>query len=133
MLAVGVSNWLCPDAPTSNDRLFCHGYGRGDRTTDQLVPGWPYSFVAALETGHTSWVALLDAVRLTAAQLRNVAKRLTRARRRDRTAPGCGSIRVASCRVSDQRTVTWKTGETVVPLTMRRSFLPFRPSWTHRE
>ncbi|MFI9082213.1 transposase [Streptomyces sioyaensis] len=86
VLAVGVSNWLCPDAPTSNDRLFCHVQGRGDRTTDQLVPGWPYSFVAALETGHTSWVALLNAVRLgpaddatgvTAAQLRNVVERLT--------------------------------------------------------
>ena len=30
----------------------------------QLIPGWPYSFVAALETGRTSWTALLDAVRL---------------------------------------------------------------------
>ncbi|MFF4764859.1 transposase, partial [Streptomyces sp. NPDC001292] len=60
-------------------------YGRGDRSSDQLVPGWPYSFVAALETGRTSWVALLDAVRLgpaddattvTAAQLRDVVDRL---------------------------------------------------------
>lgn len=64
VLAVDVSNWLRPDAPTSDDRLFCHVYGRGDRKTDQLVPGWPYSFVAALEAGRTSWVALLDAVRL---------------------------------------------------------------------
>ncbi|CAM5316665.1 hypothetical protein SCANM124S_01754 [Streptomyces canus] len=32
--------------------------------TDQFVPGWPYPFVAALETGRTSWVAVLDAVRL---------------------------------------------------------------------
>ncbi|MEE1802978.1 hypothetical protein PUR57_30660 [Streptomyces sp. JV176] len=29
-----------------------------------LVPGGPYSFVAALEVGRTSWGALLDAVRL---------------------------------------------------------------------
>ncbi len=36
----------------------------GARSRDQFVPGWPYSFVAALETGRTSWVALLDAVRL---------------------------------------------------------------------
>ena len=29
-----------------------------------MVPGWPYSVVAALETGRTSWTAVLDAVRL---------------------------------------------------------------------
>ena len=83
--AVDVSNWLRPDAPTSDERLFCHVYGRGDRKTDQFVPGWQYSFVAALETGRTSWCALLDAVRLgpaddatlvTAAQLREVVGRL---------------------------------------------------------
>ncbi|MDK1349215.1 NF041680 family putative transposase [Streptomyces sp. 378] len=81
VLAVDVSHWLRPDAPTSDERLFCHVYGRGDRSSDQFVPGWPYSFVAALETGRTSWVALLDAVRLgraddatqvTARQLRDV-------------------------------------------------------------
>ena len=60
-LAVDVSNWLRPDAATSADRLFCHTYGRG-RSKDQFIPGWPYSFVAALETGPTSWTALLDAV-----------------------------------------------------------------------
>jgi hypothetical protein len=83
-LAVDVSNWLRPDAPTSDERLFCHVYGRG-RSADQLIPGWPYSFVAALETGRTSWTALLDAVRLgpvddatavTAAQLREVVDRI---------------------------------------------------------
>ncbi|MGW2857494.1 transposase, partial [Streptomyces sp. NPDC001215] len=58
-LAVDVSHWLRPDAPTSDERLFCHVYGRGDRSSDQFVPGWPYSFVAALESGRTSWVALL--------------------------------------------------------------------------
>ena len=88
VLAVDVSNWLRPDAPTSDDRLFCHVYGRGDRKTDQFVPGWPYSFVAALESGRTSWVALLDAVRLgpaddatavTAAQLRDIVEQLTQA------------------------------------------------------
>ncbi|MFE9223023.1 transposase, partial [Streptomyces lavendulae] len=85
VLAVDVSNWLRPDAPTSDNRLFCHVYGRGDRNTDQLIPGWPYSFVAALEPGRTSWCRLLDSVRLgpaddatlvTAAQLREVVKRL---------------------------------------------------------
>jgi DDE superfamily endonuclease len=83
-LAVDVSNWLRPDAATSPDRLFCHTYGRG-RSKDQFIPGWPYSFVAALECGPTSWTALLDAVRLavaddatevTAAQLRAVVARL---------------------------------------------------------
>ena len=28
VLAVEVSPWLCPDASTSSDRLFCHVYGR---------------------------------------------------------------------------------------------------------
>ncbi|WSR29590.1 transposase [Kitasatospora purpeofusca] len=88
VLAVDVSNWLRPDAPTSDDRLFCHVYGRGGRSKDQFVPGWPYSFVAALETGRTSWTALLDAVRLgraddatavTADQLRDVVTRLRQA------------------------------------------------------
>ncbi|MYT32890.1 hypothetical protein GTY73_29785 [Streptomyces sp. SID8354] len=39
--AVDVGNRLRPDAPTSDDRLFCHVYGRGDRKTDQFVPGGP--------------------------------------------------------------------------------------------
>jgi hypothetical protein len=53
-----------------------------------MIPGWPYSFVAALGPGATSWTAPLDAVRLgpdddetevTAAQLREVAGRLAAA------------------------------------------------------
>jgi hypothetical protein len=53
-----------------------------------MIPGWPYSFVAALGPGASSWTAPLDAVRLgpdddatevTAAQLREVAGRLERA------------------------------------------------------
>jgi hypothetical protein len=84
VLAVDVSSWLRPDAPTSSDRLFCHVHGRG-KGRKQMIPGWPYSFVAALETGRTSWTALLDAVRLgpaddptavTAEQLRAVIERL---------------------------------------------------------
>src|SRR5262249_41923514 len=62
-LAVDVSNWLRPDAVTSPERLFCHCYGRG-KNSAQMIPGWPYSFVAALEPGRTSWTRLLDAVRL---------------------------------------------------------------------
>jgi len=84
VLAVDVSPWLRPDAPTSPERLFCHVHGRG-RGNAQMIPGWPYSFVAALETGRSSWTALLDAVRLgpaddatavTADQLRAVINRL---------------------------------------------------------
>src|SRR5690348_15273281 len=83
-LAVDVSGWLRPDAVTSPDRLFCHCYGRG-RNSAQMIPGWPYSFVAALEQGRSSWTALLDAVRLgpaddltvvTAAQVRGVIERI---------------------------------------------------------
>ena len=85
VLAVDVSPWLRSDAPTSADRLFCHVYGRG-RGNAQMIPGWPYSFVAALEPGASSWTAMLDVVRIgpaqdatavTAAQLREVVDRLT--------------------------------------------------------
>ncbi|SCE65910.1 DDE superfamily endonuclease [Micromonospora coriariae] len=73
-----------PDASTSPDRLFCHVYGQS-KGQAQLIPGWPYSFVAALDSGPTSWTAVLDAVRLgpaddatavTADQLRDVVNRL---------------------------------------------------------
>jgi hypothetical protein len=83
-LACDVSPWLRPDAPSSAQRLFCHVHGRG-RNQAQMIPGWPYSVVAALEPGRTSWTAVLDAVRLTpddddttvtAAQLREVVGRL---------------------------------------------------------
>jgi hypothetical protein len=63
VLAVDVSPWLRPDANTSPERSFCHTYGRG-KDQHLMVPGWPYSIVAALETGRTSWTALPDAVRL---------------------------------------------------------------------
>lgn len=84
VLAVDVSPWLRSDAPTSAERLFCHVYGRG-RGNAQMIPGWPYSFVAALEPGRSSWTAPLDVVRIgpaqdatavTAAQLREVVDRL---------------------------------------------------------
>jgi DDE superfamily endonuclease len=87
MLTVDVSNWLRPEAVTSPDRLFCHVYGRG-KGQAQMIPGWPYSVVAALEPGRTSWTAVLDAVRLgpaddqiavTAVQVRGVITRLIEA------------------------------------------------------
>src|SRR3954451_13955454 len=84
VLAVDATAWLRPDAETCPERLFCHVYGR-TRNSDQLLPGWPYQLVAALESGPTSWTALLDVIRLgpaedatavTAAQLRAVVERL---------------------------------------------------------
>src|SRR5215472_19217062 len=87
VLAADVSNWLRPGAATSPERLFCHVYGRG-KGQAQMIPGWPYSVVAALEPGRTSWTAVLDAVRLgpdddeaevTAAQVREVVTRLVEA------------------------------------------------------
>ena len=55
--------WLRPDAETSPQRLVCHCYARG-RGDAQMIPGWPYSLVAALEPGRTSWTRPLDAVPL---------------------------------------------------------------------
>src|SRR5512142_3051692 len=84
VLAVDVSNWLRPGAATSPERLFCHVYRRG-KGQAQMIPGWPYSVIAALEPGRTSWTAVLDAIRLgpdddeaevTAAQVREVITRL---------------------------------------------------------
>ncbi|WNV84744.1 NF041680 family putative transposase [Umezawaea sp. Da 62-37] len=84
MLGIDVSHWLRPDANTSPDRLFCHTYARG-KGQAQMIPGWPYSFVAALEPGRTSWTAMLDVLRvrpsddhtdLAATQLRTVVDAL---------------------------------------------------------
>ena len=86
-LAADVSSWLRPEAVTSPERMFCHVKGRG-KNAGQMIPGWPYSFVAALGPGASSWTLLLDAVRigprddeteLAAAQLREVAGRLAAA------------------------------------------------------
>jgi hypothetical protein len=80
VLAVDITCWLRPDAHTSPERVLCHTYGRG-KDQHLMIPGWPYSIVAALETGRSSWTAPLDAVRLqprqdaatvTAEQLRRV-------------------------------------------------------------
>lgn len=80
VLAVDVSNWLRPYAESSPERLMCHTRGKG--TSASLnIPGWPYSFIAAVEPGRTSWTRILDVRRLglgdremevTAAQLRCV-------------------------------------------------------------
>lgn len=87
VLAVDVSNWLRPDAATSPGRSFCHTYARG-RGQAQMIPGWPFSFVVALESGASSWTAPLDVIRIrprddatvaTANQLRSVIDSLIQA------------------------------------------------------
>ncbi|HZM75379.1 MAG TPA: NF041680 family putative transposase, partial [Candidatus Limnocylindrales bacterium] len=95
VLAVDVTPWLRPDANTSDARSFCHTYGRGNDQA-QMIPGWPYSIVAALEPGRTSWTATLDAQRLapgvdvaalTATQVRDVVGRLLDVGQQPPTAP----------------------------------------------
>lgn len=87
VLTVDVSPWLRSNAACSPERLFCHVHGRSEAAA-QIIPGWPYSFVAALTPDRTSWTAVLDTVRLgpeddaiavTAHQLRQVVERLVRA------------------------------------------------------
>ncbi|MFG2004781.1 transposase [Spirillospora sp. NPDC048911] len=83
VLAVDVTPWPRPDAACSSRRAFCHTYGR-DHDQHVMIPGWPYSVIAALETGRTSWCQVLDAMRLdpdddvavTAVQLRTLVERL---------------------------------------------------------
>ena len=88
-LAVDVSAWLRPEAACSPERLFCHVHGRG-KNAGQRIPGWPYSVVAALGPGASSWTLPLDVMRLgpddddcqvTAGQLREVVARLAAAGR----------------------------------------------------
>ena len=85
VLAVDVSSWLRPDGACCAERLFCPTPAVRGKGKAQMVPGWPYSFVAALETGRTSWTAILDVQRLgpgddatevTAAQVRDIVDRL---------------------------------------------------------
>src|ERR1700745_4247383 len=92
VLAADVSNWLRPRATTKPGRLVLHGSWAGEgrgRGQPQMIPAWPYSVIAALEPGRTSWTAVLDAVRLgpdddetevTAVQVREVVGRLIPAR-----------------------------------------------------
>jgi hypothetical protein len=94
VLGIDVSHWLRPDANASPERLFCHTYARG-KGQAQMIPGWPYSFVAALEPGRSSWTAMRDVQRvrpaddhtdLAATQLRAVIDARCRDRR-DRRRP----------------------------------------------
>jgi hypothetical protein len=123
-LAVDVSPWLRPDAECCDGRLFCHVHGRG-RGNAQMIPGWPYSFVAALESGATSWTALLDAVRIgpdddltdvTAAQIRAVVTRLRAAgQHRDGDVP----IRIVFDSGYDGTRLAWLLADLPVELLVR--------------
>jgi hypothetical protein len=86
-LAVDVTPWPRPDAECSPDRAHCHRPCRCDGVR-QTIPGWPYSIVAGLESGRSSWTAPLDVVRIgpdddvteiTAGQVRDVFVRLVAA------------------------------------------------------
>jgi hypothetical protein len=83
-VAVHVTPWPRPDAECSPQRAHAHRPCRCDGVR-QTIPGWPYSIVAALQSGRSSFTALLDAVRLvpgqdatevTAEQIRAVCGRL---------------------------------------------------------
>jgi DDE superfamily endonuclease len=84
-LAADVSNWLRPDAAGRGHQCMAVVLSllRAGEGNAQMIPGWPYSVIAALEPGRTSWTLPLDAVRLgpaddaaavTAAQVREVAR-----------------------------------------------------------
>jgi DDE superfamily endonuclease len=100
VLAIDVSNWLRQDANASPDRLFCHTYGRG-RGQAQMIPGWPYSFVAALEPGSTS---------VAARQLREVVERLI-------TAGHCGTAtrRSGSSAIPAMTDPAWRSSWPIYP------------------
>ena len=115
-LAVDVSPWLRSDAPCSDRRLFCHVYGRA-KSASQFIPGWPYSFVAVLEPGATSWTGILDVVRLgpaddataiTAAQLRAVVERLVAV---GQWQPGTPDITVVMDAGSFRPWCCWRKGQ----------------------
>lgn len=83
-LAADVTPWPRPDAECSADRAHCHRPCRCDGVR-QTIPGWPYSVVAALESGRSSWTMPLDVQRLrpgsdltevTAVQIRDLLAEL---------------------------------------------------------
>jgi hypothetical protein len=123
-LAVDVSPWLRPDAETSPERMFCHVRGRG-KNAAQSVPGWPYSLVAALGPGRSSWTLPLDAVRLgpdddeclaAAAQLRDVVTRLAAAGQWE---PGDPDIVVAADAGYNATRLAWLLADLPVVLAVR--------------
>jgi hypothetical protein len=86
-IAVDVSPWPRPDAPTSPGLCHCYTACRCDGVR-KTIPGWPFTFAAGPEWGASSWTALLDARRVgpdddatlvTVAQVAVVVARLTAA------------------------------------------------------
>lgn len=124
VLAVDVSNWLRPDAATSPGRSFCHVHARTPGAA-QIVPGWKYSWVVALEPGASSWTMPLDVRRLspevlevdaTAAQLRQVIDRLIAA---GHWRPGDPPILVVMDSGYDITRLTWLLADLPVTLIAR--------------
>jgi DDE superfamily endonuclease len=104
--------------------LFCHVYGRA-KSASQFIPGWPYSFVAVLEPGATSWTGILDIVRLrpiddatavTAAQLRGGVERLISA---GQSKPGDPDIAIVADAGYDVTRLAWVLGDLPVELVGR--------------
>ncbi|UWZ51500.1 transposase [Dactylosporangium aurantiacum] len=112
VLAVDVTCWLRPEAHTSPERILCHTSGRGNGE-HVGVPGWPYSFVVALETGRTSWTAPLDAVRLTPGA--------------DLAAVTAGQVRDVVTRLIDAG--HWRTGDADIWLVMDAGYDGARLAW----
>ena len=90
-----------------------------------MIPGWPYSWVAALEPGRTSWTLPLDAVRLgpaddatevTAAQVRDVVARLIGGRALE---PGDPDIIVVLDSGYDLTRLAWLLADLPVDVTGR--------------
>ena len=122
-LAVDVTFWLRPGAAASPERMLCRVKTR--RGAAESVPGWPYSFVAALGPGPSSWVVPLDAARvgpgddltgLTAAQLRAVIARLIAAGHRK---PGDPAVVVAADAGYNASRLAWLLRDLPVVLAVR--------------
>ena len=82
-----------------------------------MIPGWPYSIVAALETGRTSWTALLDAVRLPPAA--------------DVTTITCAQIRQLVGRLTDAG--QWQTGDRDILIVLDAGYEAPRIAWLLRD
>jgi hypothetical protein len=108
--------------PARNGSCVTLRAGQGSAHHD---PGWPYSFVVALETGHSSWTAPLDVVRLspgddlaevTAAQLREVVTRLVAA---GQWRQGDPDILVVADAGYDRTRLAWLLGDLPVQVIAR--------------
>lgn len=85
VFAVDSSTWARCDAETSPERGF--HYSASHHSAGQpIVAGWSYQWISQLGWEHNSWTAPVDAIRVapsvdsvtaTAAQIRNVARRVS--------------------------------------------------------